>query len=153
MLVVLENLSIDHWECIEWVKKYKTSLHRIAITRKRKEKSTIYARQYWEQRNYFAERRRKYYGGFSHYWKVQTNILYISPRKYVLFECTHKPARPGSVRGDEAPWGRIHERTISLRFLGIILRVLRLEVSYTMFQTSFKPLLLMGGGGEVGGGG
>ncbi len=38
MLIVLENLSIDHWECIWWVKKYKTSLHRIAITRKRKEK-------------------------------------------------------------------------------------------------------------------
>jgi hypothetical protein len=75
---------------------------------------------------------------------------YISPRKYVLFECTHKPARPGSVRGAEAPSSRIHERTISLRFRGIILRVLRLEVSYTMmftFQTSFKPLLPMGEGG------
>ncbi len=32
------------------------------------------------------------------------------------------------------PWSRIHERTISLSFLGIILRVLSLEVSiYTMF--------------------
>jgi hypothetical protein len=43
---------------------------------------------------------------------------------------------------------RIHERTISLRFLGIILGVLRLEVS-VMFtlQTCFKPLLLKGGGG------
>ncbi len=42
----------------------------------------------------------------------------------------------------------IHERTISLRFLCIILRVLRLEVPYTMFtlQTSFKPLLLKGRG-------
>ena len=47
--------------------------------------------------------------------------------------------------------GRIHERTISLTFLGIILRVLRLEVSYTMFtlQTSFKPLLLKGWGGGI----
>ncbi len=33
---------------------------------------------------------------------------------------------------------RIHERTISLRFLGIILRVLRLEVYMTnQFQTTF----------------
>ncbi len=40
-------------------------------------------------------------------------------------------------------------RTILLRFLGIILRVLRLEVSVYMFtlQTSFKALLLKGGGG------
>ncbi len=36
--------------------------------------------------------------------------------------------------GVELSKSRIHERTISLRFLGIILRVLRLEVSvyYTM---------------------
>jgi hypothetical protein len=42
----------------------------------------------------------------------------------------------------------------SLRFLGIILRVLRLEVFYTMFtlQTSFK-LLFLGGWGVGGGGG
>jgi len=42
----------------------------------------------------------------------------------------------------------IHERTISLRFLGIILRVLRFP--YTMFtlQTSFKPTLLKGEGGK-----
>jgi hypothetical protein len=45
-------------------------------------------------------------------------------------------------------WNRIHQRTVSMRFLSIILRVLRYEVSYTMFtlQTSFKPLLLRGGG-------
>ncbi len=38
------------------------------------------------------------------------------------------------------PRNRIHERTISWRFLGIILRVLRLVVPYTMLtlQTSFK---------------
>jgi hypothetical protein len=43
----------------------------------------------------------------------------------------------------------IHERTISLRFLGIIWRFLRLEVSIynVSLQTSFKPLLLKGGGG------
>jgi hypothetical protein len=38
-------------------------------------------------------------------------------------------------------WSRIHEHTISMRFLGIILRVLRLErFQYTIFtlQTSFK---------------
>jgi hypothetical protein len=47
---------------------------------------------------------------------------------------------------------RIHERTISLRFLGIILRVLRLQVSaYSVYctlqiQNSLNPLLLGGGG-------
>ncbi len=37
-----------------------------------------------------------------------------------------------------------------LSFLDMILRVLRLEVPYTIFtlQTSFKPLLLGGGGGS-----
>ncbi len=43
------------------------------------------------------------------------------------------------------------ERTISPRFLGIILRVLRLEVSVyndTMLQIRLKPLLLGGGGGR-----
>jgi hypothetical protein len=42
---------------------------------------------------------------------------------------------------------RIHERAISLRFLGIILKVIRLQVNvfpYTIFtlQSSFKPILL-----------
>ncbi len=32
-------------------------------------------------------------------------------------------------------WSRIHERTISLRFLGIILRLLRLEVSVSVLIT------------------
>ncbi len=41
---------------------------------------------------------------------------------------------------------RIHEHTSLLGFLGIILRVLRLEVSMFTLQTSFKPLLLKGGG-------
>jgi hypothetical protein len=46
---------------------------------------------------------------------------------------------------------RFHERTISLRFLGVILGVLRLEVSVyngyitNQFQTTFAP----GGRGEV----
>ncbi len=31
------------------------------------------------------------------------------------------------------PWSEIHERTISLRFLDIILRVLKLRFLYTMF--------------------
>jgi hypothetical protein len=41
-------------------------------------------------------------------------------------------------------WSRIHERTISLKFMGIILRVLRLEVSEynSELQTISKPLLL-----------
>ncbi len=34
-----------------------------------------------------------------------------------------------NFRLNKQTWSRIHERTISLRFLGIILRVLRLEVS------------------------
>jgi hypothetical protein len=44
---------------------------------------------------------------------------------------------------------RIHERTISLRVLGIILRVLRLEVSVSNVDltNNFKPLLLPRGGG------
>jgi hypothetical protein len=39
--------------------------------------------------------------------------------------------RRGEARGGggRLPRSRIHERTVSLRFLGIILRVLRLEVS------------------------
>ncbi len=38
-----------------------------------------------------------------------------------------------------------------MRFLGIILRVFRLEISYTMFTlyASFKPFLLKGGRGGV----
>ncbi len=45
---------------------------------------------------------------------------------------------------------RIHERTISLRFLGIILRVLSLEVFvYNVYNTNqFQPTLLGGWGGE-----
>jgi hypothetical protein len=48
---------------------------------------------------------------------------------------------------------RIHEHTISLRFLGIILRVLRLEVSVynvyiaNQFQTTFARGAGVGGGG------
>ncbi len=38
---------------------------------------------------------------------------------------------------DFRSWSQIHERTISLRFLGIILRVLRLEVSvYNIYITN-----------------
>jgi hypothetical protein len=46
---------------------------------------------------------------------------------------------------------RIHERPVSLRFLGIILKVLRLEVSvYNVgIKTSFRPLLLKGWGESV----
>ncbi len=47
------------------------------------------------------------------------------------------------------PRSRIHERTILLRFMGVILRVLRLRYPCTMvtLQTSFKALLLKGWGG------
>ncbi len=40
---------------------------------------------------------------------------------------------------------RIRERTISLRFLSIILSVLRLEVPHITLQTIFQPILLKGG--------
>jgi hypothetical protein len=48
----------------------------------------------------------------------------------------------------EAEFMNVH-CTMSLKFLGIILRLFRLEVSDKMitFQTSFRPLLLGGGGG------
>jgi hypothetical protein len=47
---------------------------------------------------------------------------------------------------------RIQERTMSLIFLGIILRVLRLEVSvYNVFITKqYQPSFAWGGGGGVG---
>ncbi len=46
---------------------------------------------------------------------------------------------------------QIHERTISLRFLGIILRVLTLEVSvYNGYITNqFQTTFVGGGGGGV----
>jgi hypothetical protein len=48
--------------------------------------------------------------------------------------------------------GQMHERTILLRFLGMIMIVLFSDLRFpdTMFtlQTSFKPLLLKEGGGE-----
>jgi hypothetical protein len=45
---------------------------------------------------------------------------------------------------------RIHERIILLRYMRKILSVLRVEF-YTIFtlQTSFKPILLEGGGGGL----
>ncbi len=68
------------------------------------------------------------------YWEIPS-WLYLYP--LVI------PARPSvHIRGlylYEIPqsWSRIHERTISLRFLGIILRVLRLEVSvYNVYITN-----------------
>ncbi len=42
--------------------------------------------------------------------------------------------------------GRIHERTNSLRFLGIILSVLKFSCTMLPLQPSFKPLLLKEGG-------
>ncbi len=47
---------------------------------------------------------------------------------------------------------QIHERTISLRFLGIILRFLRLEVSvYNVYVTNqFQTTFCSGGGGGGG---
>ncbi len=43
-------------------------------------------------------------------------------------------------------WSRIHERTVSLRFLGKILKVLRIEVSIcnVYITKQFRPLLLKG---------
>ncbi len=66
--------------------------------------------------------------------------------KYVASEGQCR--RRSDHRGYEY-WSRIHERTISLRFLGIILRVLRLEVSvYNVYITNqFQPTFAQGGGG------
>ena len=52
---------------------------------------------------------------------------------------------------DEKARIRIHERTITLRFLGIILRVLRLEVSvYNVYITNqFQTTFAQGGGGGI----
>ncbi len=50
-----------------------------------------------------------------------------------------------SVSGDgtdAVARSRIHERTISLRFLGIMLRVLRLEVN---IANQFQPTFALGG--------
>jgi hypothetical protein len=70
----------------------------------------------------------------------------------VVLQSLHSIHHPG-VRGNAAPH---HSQSItptlgpacSDRFLGIILRVLRLEVSiYNVYiQTSFKPLLFKGRG-------
>jgi hypothetical protein len=47
---------------------------------------------------------------------------------------------------------RIHERTISLRFLGIILRVLGLEVYvYNVYIKNLFQITFAGGGGGGGG--
>ncbi len=54
-----------------------------------------------------------------------------------------------SLHAQMATRSRIHERTISLRFRGIILRVLRLEVSaFKAYITNqFQPTFARGGGG------
>jgi hypothetical protein len=52
------------------------------------------------------------------------------------------------VEYDLSLLSRIHERTISLRFLGIILRVLRLEVYvYNVYITNQFPATFAWGGG------
>ncbi len=81
------------------------------------------------------------------------------PDPYLWLMDPDSDGRPKSlwirIRNTGVNWSRIHERTISLRFLGIIFRVLRLDVSvynvnvYITNQTSFKPLLLGGGGVNV----
>ncbi len=50
------------------------------------------------------------------------------------------------------PGSRIHERTISVVLLGIIVRVLRLQVSeYNVYITNqFQTTFFRGGGGGVG---
>jgi hypothetical protein len=64
---------------------------------------------------------------------VSTAILHV-------LHCTH-------IQNSRS---RIHERTILLRFLGIILRVLRLEVSvYDVYVTNqFHTTFARGGGGR-----
>jgi hypothetical protein len=93
------------------VKKYKTSLFRIAFynveEKKKRERYNICQTILGTKELLCREAAEILWWVFPLLsGKVQTNkhtVLYISPRKYVLFECTHKPARPGSVRGAEAP--------------------------------------------------
>ncbi len=78
--------------------------------------------------------------------------IYIDGNNTLLLFIIHEGERGDCLFICRFPqsWSRIHERTISLRFLGIILRVLRLEVSIcnvyitNQFQTTFA------GGSAVG---
>ena len=57
--------------------------------------------------------------------KIQIQKLKEDNTLYALYYSAHREAVQ-NLRS------RVHERTISLRFLGIILRVLRLEVSVSI---------------------
>jgi hypothetical protein len=64
---------------------------------------------------------------------VRTGLFY-----HQLINCVHGFNFSFNVTYTLPYRSRIHERTISMRFLGIALRVLRLEVYITnQFQTSF----------------
>ncbi len=71
---------------------------------------------------------------------VRVKIVYIYELRFVLLEPPHPAFR-----------SRIHESKISLRFLGIILRVLRVEVSvYNVYVTNqFLTHFEQEGGGGV----
>ncbi len=66
---------------------------------------------------------------------------------YTVYNPKKRPGTAHTGTHRHVTRSRVHERTISLKFLGIILRVLRLEVYLTgQFQTTFAR---GGGGGGV----
>ncbi len=90
-------------------------------------------------------------------WEVRSCLLTIQSRenkwtKLCLYPQVHELICIEKLPQDSR--SRVHERTIPLRFLGIILRLLRLEVRfpYTMFklQNSIKPIFPGWGGGGGG---
>ncbi len=89
----------------------------------------------------------------SNYWNLASDLVVIT--KHVFGEASLRNMNTKCTLNFICSSGsRFHDRTLSLRVLGKILRmrVLRLEVFVycTLFtlQTSFKPLLPKGGKGE-----
>jgi hypothetical protein len=89
--------------------------------------------------------------------KVTKRIQLASVKDFMIFYSVEELPRGAEMERERAfvdeikkksvtTRSRIHERTILLRFLGIILRVLRLEVSVYTITNQYKPLLLKGRG-------
>ncbi len=85
------------------------------------------------------------------FWKVFLPPLKEGAKRRLFIHCW--PKRERGIEGwkDRESGSRIHERKILLRFLGIILRVLRLEVSVDNFYiTNLFQATFAQGGREVG---
>ncbi len=80
--------------------------------------------------------------------KIKKLIIMLKFRSATFFQ---KLVKKLQCKTELKPWSRsrIHKRTISLRFLGIILRVLRFEVSVcnVYITNQFQTTLLKGWGG------